>query len=135
MTKPITPEMIAAWRTLQAWALAVKRENYPAEVDVQAAEAIDVLDNADYMVPLERAEEAASGEGPDVADWNSPEDAVYDQPDPAEWGDTTRDDMARHQREAAVLAAGGEVRVATIPLNELTGEGLLKAIRRGKGKR
>ena len=52
MTKPITPEMIAAWRTLQAFA---ERNRHNTSIDYlkEAADAIDVLDNSDFMVPIE----------------------------------------------------------------------------------
>jgi hypothetical protein len=47
MTKPITAEMIAAWRTLQAAAAGA----YRLQPEVRAA--INVLDNSDFMVPIE----------------------------------------------------------------------------------
>ena len=170
MNKPITSEMIAAWRTLQAFA---ERNRHNTSIDYlkEAAHAIDVLDNSDYMVPIEEAEEEVAspvlGESPDLGaphgrgkcphcghprvpltaegltmyhgDVKSGQGDCLgslcspEQPlDPAEWGDTTREDMARHQREAAILAAGGEVHMASIPLSELTGEGLARALREGK---
>lgn len=138
----ITPEMIAAWRTLQAWALDVRAETGTSEADSRAAEAIDVLDDSDFMVPIERAGEGEGAEQhpiPQISTQCAMTGKMYRsdiQPlDPAEWGDTTRADMARHQREAAILAAGGEVRLASIPLSELNGEGLLRALRKSKKKR
>lgn len=55
MDKPITPEMIAAWRTLQSFA---ERNRHNTSIDYlkEAADAIDVLDNSDFMVPIEDAE-------------------------------------------------------------------------------
>jgi hypothetical protein len=47
MNVPITPEMIAAWRTLQR----------AAHLHPEVRKAVDVLDDSDYMVPIERAEE------------------------------------------------------------------------------
>ena len=55
MSKPITPEMIAAWRTLQAFARDHSR-NSLNELSREAAEAVNVLDNSDFMVPIENAE-------------------------------------------------------------------------------
>lgn len=51
MTTPITPEMIAAWKLLKEWAYA----GHPP--DVMVVEAINTLDNSDWMVPIEEAEE------------------------------------------------------------------------------
>lgn len=64
MTNRITPEMIAAWRTLQEFSRVLKQERSPHHLDEGAAKAIDVLDNSDFMVPIEeagdeRAEQAA----------------------------------------------------------------------------
>lgn len=66
MTKPITPEMIAAWRTLQEFALAVRQERAPHHMDAKAAEAIDLLDNSDWMVPIEEAGYEADNDSPRV---------------------------------------------------------------------
>lgn len=55
VSKPITPEMIAAWRTLQAFARDHSR-NSLNELSREAAEAVNVLDNSDFMVPIEDAE-------------------------------------------------------------------------------
>lgn len=80
MTKPITPEMSAAWRTLQAAAKGA----YRLQPDVR--DAINVLDNSDFMVPVEDAELETTPSAPAL--------------DPAEWGDTTREDIARRQSAA-----------------------------------
>lgn len=48
MTKSITPEMIAAWRTLQAYACGGPETS-------GVINAINVLDNSDFMVPIENA--------------------------------------------------------------------------------
>ena len=47
----ITPEMIAAWRTLQDFA-KFARPGSPVK------KAIDALDNSDFMVPLEEEDSA-----------------------------------------------------------------------------
>lgn len=89
----ITPEMVAAWRTLQNAAADAYR------LQPQVRDAINVLDNSDFMVPIEDAEDGpkASQSGDINAD---------DTLDPGEWGDTTRADMAAHQTidKDAVLA-------------------------------
>ena len=138
--KPITPEMIAAWRTLQD-AAATHR------VSEGVVRAINTIDDSDFMVPIEDAgicgdQSAGLPEPPCDLDKPCPvHDAglgqTYDTPrckhcsdplnekggdlitgetfcganpgndqhepetplDPAEWGDTTRADMARHQKE------------------------------------
>lgn len=69
-TVPITPEMIAAWHTLQNWARAVRAETYPQEIDLKAAKAIDVLDNANWMVPIERAEEEREATEEEISAYN-----------------------------------------------------------------
>ena len=93
MPKPITPEMIAAWRTLQDFARHA-RPNSPVK------KAIDVLDISDFMVPIERAEDERRPI-PQISTQSAMTGKIYRsdiQPlDPAEWGDTTREDMARHQ--------------------------------------
>lgn len=53
----ITPEMAAAWRTLQAFALR-NRHNPSIGGLAEAAAAVDTLDNSDYMVPIEESEES-----------------------------------------------------------------------------
>lgn len=58
MSKPITPEMIAAWRTLQEFAQTIRAEPLVGEKVRKAQEAVDVLDNSDFMVPIEEAEES-----------------------------------------------------------------------------
>lgn len=50
MTTNITPEMVAAWRTLQDFARS-------ANPTSPVKKAIDVLDNSDFMVPIEEAGE------------------------------------------------------------------------------
>lgn len=114
MTKPITPEMIAAWRTLQAFAERARNNTVIGGL-AEAAEAIDVLDNSDFMVPIEDAglctyqvgggyhspPEYCEAEFDGVDEYCPKHQAVADadsQLDPAEWGDTTRADMARHQK-------------------------------------
>jgi hypothetical protein len=59
--RPITPEMIDSWQTLQGWARAVKVEGSPLEIDRRAAQAINILDNSGFMAPIEEAAEEADG--------------------------------------------------------------------------
>lgn len=88
MTKPITPELSAAWRTLQNFRTG-------QSTDKEIADAIDVLDNSDFMVPVEDAELDTENDRLKAAGYLV---IKGDEPlDPAEWGDTTRQDMARHQ--------------------------------------
>lgn len=79
----ITPEMITALDRIRRWALVVKAETNALEIDKDTALAIDVLDNADFFVPIDDARE---------------DDDHSRHLDAAEWGDTTRADMARHQQ-------------------------------------
>jgi hypothetical protein len=45
--------MFDAWQTLQEFAVAIRQEQTPHHRDVEAAKAIDILDNSDFMVPIE----------------------------------------------------------------------------------
>lgn len=83
----ITKEMITALGDLRVFATAVRAERHPLEVDRRAQEAVDLLDNADFFAAIDDA----ANEGENLA---SRTGGV----DPAEWGDTTAEDMARHQR-------------------------------------
>jgi hypothetical protein len=60
MGQKITPELSAAWRTLQSF--AAQNRHAISMVGVNAAEevakAIDVIDNSDFMVPVEEAGDA-----------------------------------------------------------------------------
>jgi DNA-binding MarR family transcriptional regulator len=57
VSKPITPEMIAAWRTLQEFAdPRTPRVLSPYQQEQRLIEAVNVLDNSDFMVPIEDAE-------------------------------------------------------------------------------
>lgn len=120
MTHPeITPEMIAAWRTLQAWARDIKSEMYPSEADRQAADAIDVLDNSDFMVPIERAEKFC-----DVAH--------HAHPDGKGRVSTCRldGDDQQHAEEQEE-----PVHVCSIPLSELNADGLSRAFQKNRKQR
>lgn len=172
MTVRITPEMITAWRMLQNYAAKLPRYVNPTTEEKALAEAINVLDNSNWMVPIQDAAADDDDNAPHVLVviekngplfqargvdnrlWStattygkveenlaereerflivSPEEMRVAKLHPAEWGDTTREDMARHQRETATLAAEGEGHLTRIPLSELTGEGLSKALRKGK---
>lgn len=88
----ITPEMIDALNTLRSFA---ERNKNAISIggNVEASEAINVLDNARVFAPIDEAT------GYDVKpSYTFTVDDVADiKPDAAEWGDTTREDMARHQ--------------------------------------
>ncbi len=96
MSRQITPEMIAALNTLRVHA------RYHS-VAMSLRDAINTLDNADFFVPIDEARDeleadterpcGCGGKGTHGVD--HAED--YAPLDPAEWGDTTREDMARHQ--------------------------------------
>ena len=74
----ITSEVIAALTWL--------RNGWDGDNSVQAIQAFDTLDNAGVFAEIDQA-----------TGYNT--DPVASDPpvDPAEWGDTTRADMARHQ--------------------------------------
>lgn len=57
----ITPQMIEALDRLREFARAVGRENYPHVLDREAADAVELLDNADFFAALDDARE----DGPD----------------------------------------------------------------------
>lgn len=95
----ITPEMIEAWKTLQEVTYTIKRFVAPTAMEKRMIEAVDILDNSNFMVPIEEVR----NEMETAAQFLHNEENGYDvleaeRPDPAEWGDTTREDMARHQR-------------------------------------
>ena len=54
----ITPEMIAAWRKLRNFAYCTRGVAAPQPWETELVGAIDVLDNSDYMVPIEESEES-----------------------------------------------------------------------------
>lgn len=101
MTTNITPKMIEAWRTLQSYAEKLPRYVNPTAEETALADAINVLDNSDFMVPIQDAGECgdiSTGLPETPCDLDKP-CPVHDAAplDPAEWGDTTRADMAGHQ--------------------------------------
>lgn len=123
----VTPEMIEAWKTLQEVTYTIKRFVAPTAMEKRMIEAVDILDNSDFMVPIEEAGREAEaghdcgtlghlrcsdytasiGEAANSLEHNT--ENGYDvlraeRPDPAEWGDTTCEDMTRHP----VLDAGRE---------------------------
>lgn len=51
----ITPEMVEAWRTLQEFARRIRREPLAGRLVRDAQQAIDVIDNSNWMVPVEDA--------------------------------------------------------------------------------
>jgi hypothetical protein len=53
----ITPEMVAAVDFLRTWARMVHGDNTALEVDIQAAQAINLLDDKDFFVPIDDARE------------------------------------------------------------------------------
>lgn len=105
MTKPVTPEMVAAWRTLQNFALTTKgTHRRPLPWESELAQAIDVLDNSDFMVPIQDAELDTENDRLKAAGYLV---IKGDEPlDPAEWGDTTREDIARHQATGDAMLLG-----------------------------
>lgn len=147
MTKAIAPELSAAWRTLKNFAFTTKGSHCrPQPWESELAQAIDVLDNSDFMVPVEDAAHEADAtprtpvvienngplfqaRGADDRIWSTattykrveehlaelpisfivcgPEELATPALDPAEWGDTTREDMARHQRGTCGCGAPG----------------------------
>lgn len=80
----ISQETINALRSLRTWA----KGGYVSGTD--AARAVDVLDNAGVFAAIDTATDYDL----DAVASTMP---VAGEPDPAEWGDTTREDMARHQ--------------------------------------
>lgn len=85
----ITDEMITALNDLRAWAGTVRYSKSATEDERRAQEALDLLDNADFFAVIDDA----ANEKETVAQFAA--GAV----DPAEWGDTTAEDMAAHQKE------------------------------------
>ena len=81
MSRQITPEMIDALNTLRVHA------RYHS-VAMSLRDAINLLDNADFFVPIDEARDELENERETAAQFCT---------DPAEWGDTTREDMASHQ--------------------------------------
>lgn len=112
----ITPEMMSAWETLQSFAKTVPRYVNATALERSVADAIDVLDDSDFMAPIDEAVNEREMAAQFAAD--SPNDSTIRpcrcggslngevggigcaETDPAEWGDTTREDMARHQGTA-----------------------------------
>lgn len=81
----ITPEMVQAWTRLQAYSQAIKTFVNQTPLEKEVIAAIDVIDNSDFMVPIEEVRDEM-------------ERAASLPVDPAEWGDVTATDMAAHQR-------------------------------------
>lgn len=84
----ITDEMITALNDLRAWAGTVRHSKSATEDERRAQEALDLLDNADFFATIDDA----ADEGENLASRTG-------GTDPAEWGDTTAEDMAAHQKE------------------------------------
>lgn len=80
----VSQETINALRTLRTWA----KGGYVS--GKEAARAVDVLDNAGVFAAVDTATDYDL----DAVASTMP---VAGEPDPAEWGDTTAADMARHQ--------------------------------------
>lgn len=57
----ITPEIAEAVDYLRTWARMVHADSTALEVDIQAAKAIDVLDNADFFTSIDDAREEGEG--------------------------------------------------------------------------
>ena len=78
MSRQITPEMIAALVTLRAFALCAPASG--------AGKAISILDSAGFFAPIDEACDELENERETSAQFCT---------DPAEWGDTTREAIAR----------------------------------------
>ena len=89
MSRQITPEMISALNTLRAFALCAPASG--------AGKAINVLDNADFFTPIDEALDELENERETAAQFCTDPEELGAPLDPAEWGDTTREDMASHQ--------------------------------------
>lgn len=88
MTKPITPEMIEALATLRHAATG------RLEACRSVRDAINTLDNADFFVPIS---DAADEQDARLKEAGYLVIKSGEALDPAEWGDTTREDIAhRH---------------------------------------
>lgn len=95
----ITPEMAEAWSTLQKYSATVRQFLAPTMMERAVCWAIDTLDNSDFMVPVEEAGCEDRQTDHDCDALGHPRCSDYTAPlEPAEWGDTTREDMARHQQ-------------------------------------
>lgn len=91
-----TPEVVLALATLRLEARKTSNgRNVQQAMDVlDNAQVFSVIDEAtDYAAPMDLIQEAAEASIPNTLD-------------PAEWGDTTSADMARHQGDA-VTSDGG----------------------------
>lgn len=105
MTKPITPEMSAAWRTLQAAAKGAYR------LQPEVRKAINIIDNSDFMVPIEDAELETEHDRLKEAGYLVIKSG--EALDPAEWGDTTRQDIAHRHGLSALDVNWGPGRPRT----------------------
>lgn len=79
--------------------------------DSQVSRAINTLDNAGVFAALDEATDYASAAEIMAEVAAKSVEEVMGTPDPAEWGDTTAADMARHQGYAAASRLGKLERV------------------------
>jgi hypothetical protein len=98
MTNKITPEMINALNELREGARKIRRFVNPTVAELRMADAVDLLDNERVFAAID--EETGYDVVPAREFYTFTVDDVDEiKPDPAEWGDTTRADMARHQKD------------------------------------
>lgn len=82
-------------------ALARLRNGWDGENRVEAIEAFNTLDNAGVFQEIdEQTEYESPKEILDAAELAALNEAAGGPLDPAEWGDTTRLDLARHHAQA-----------------------------------
>jgi hypothetical protein len=104
MTTKITPEMIDALNTLREFAQS-STHNSLNTLSRDTAEAINTIDDAGIFAAID--EETGYDIDPGISTQSAMDGKIYRSDgsvlpaplDPAEWGDTTRADMARHQKD------------------------------------
>jgi hypothetical protein len=104
MAQEITREMIEALAHLRAFSTAVKAERNALEIDKGAALAIDLLDNADFFTAIDDVDfelyqcgDTSAGLTEPPCDLDKPCPVHDGSSGPAERGDITGADRARHQ--------------------------------------
>lgn len=120
--RDVTPEIAAALAALRIFA-ADESRNSLNTVSREAALAMNVLDNVGVFATIDEVNDYASAEeilaesalnaclcGGSFDGRRFGIGCTEQKPDPAEWGDTTREDMAQHQIGLPVLASGEEIR-------------------------
>lgn len=103
MPKPTITEQIEALALLREYALIIRSVPNPTDAELEVMNAINTLDNADLFADLD--EEAHNRE---AAEHNRKQNTEL----AAEWGDTTREDMAAHQIGLPEMKPGETARPA-----------------------